>query len=114
MAKTVFLLTRDLLFRSRLAGIAAAAGWEVTRDAGTCERAVVELGASGWEDRVGDLTGRGVPTLAFGSHVETELLRRARAAGATAVPNSQVEQRLRSMLLSLEKRATPGTPGPPS
>ena len=100
MARTIFLLTRDLLFRSKLAGIAAAAGWEVTRDVATCELAVVELGATGWEDRLGDLAGRGVPTVAFGSHVETELLRRARAAGATALPNSQVEERLRAMLRS--------------
>ncbi len=113
MAKTIFLLTQDLLFRSKLAGIASAAGWGVTRDAGTCELAVVELGATGWEDRLVDLAGRGVPTVAFGSHVESELLRRARAAGATAVPNSRVEERLRAMLQAAEGRATPGTPGSP-
>jgi hypothetical protein len=98
MSSAIYLLTRDLLFRSRLAGIAAGAGWEVTREATACERAVVELGAAGWEDRLRELTGRGVPTVAFGPHIDSELLRRARAMGATAVPNSQVEDRLRAML----------------
>jgi len=41
---------------------------------------------------------RSVPVLAFGSHVRAEALRAAREAGATAVPNSQVEARLRELL----------------
>lgn len=107
MAKTVYLLTRDLLFRSKLAGIAAEAGWEVTRDASMCERAVVELGAVGWEERLKELTGRGVPTVAFGPHVDAEPLRRARATGASAVPNSQVEAALKAVLLTPDRHATP-------
>jgi hypothetical protein len=98
MARSVYLLTRDLLFRSKLAGLITAAGAETTRDAAVCDQAVVELGAAGWEDRLRELVGRGVPTLAFGPHLDGELLRRARATGATAVPNSQVEERLRAML----------------
>ncbi len=108
MGSAIYLLTRDLLFRSKLAGIATGAGWKVTRDATTCERAVVELGATGWEDRLRELIGRGVPTVAFGPHVDAELLRRARTMGATVMPNSQVEERLRAMLASPEEQATPG------
>jgi hypothetical protein len=36
--------------------------------------------------------------LAFGSHVNAGLLRRARELGAEAVPNSQVEVRLAELL----------------
>jgi hypothetical protein len=98
MGSAIYLLTRDLLFRSKLAGVATGAGWKVTRDATTCERAVVELGATGWEDRLRELIGRGIPAIVFGPHVDAELLRRARTMGATVVPNSQVEDRLRAML----------------
>jgi len=36
--------------------------------------------------------------LAYGAHVRPELLRAAREAGATAVPNSQVQERLAGLL----------------
>ncbi len=108
MARVVYLLTQDLLFRSKLAGIVTGAGAEITRDPSTCDRAVVEIGAAGWEDRLRELVGRGVPTVAFGPHMDAELLRRARAAGATAVPNSQVEERIRSLLAPDQEQTTPG------
>jgi hypothetical protein len=38
--------------------------------------------------------------LAFGSHVDAEALRAARAGGARAVPNSEVERALRELLNS--------------
>ena len=97
MGKRVLLLTADLVFRSKLAGVVAAAGGEVTRDERLCDLAVLELGGPGG-DRVGELVRRSVPVLAFGSHVRAEALRAAREAGATAVPNSQVEARLRELL----------------
>lgn len=97
MGKRVLLLTADLVFRSKLAGVVAAAGGEVTRDAALCDLAVLELGGPGG-DRIGELVRRSVPVLAFGSHVRAEALRAAREAGATAVPNSQVEARLRELL----------------
>lgn len=111
MGKTVYLLTRDLLFRSKLAGIVTGAGGTLSRDANVCDLAVVELGASEWEERVRELTGRGIPTVAFGPHVDAEPLRRVRAAGATAVPNSQVENSVRALL---ETQATPENPGSPT
>jgi len=68
-----------------------AAGGELTRDEGGCELAVIELGVDA-EPRIRALVARGIPVLAFGSHVNADALRAAREAGATAVPNSQVEQ----------------------
>ena len=97
MGKRVLLLTADLVFRSKLTAVVAAAGGEVTRDAEPCDLAVLELGGPAG-DRIGELVRRGVPVLAFGSHVRADALRAAREAGATAVPNSQVEARLRELL----------------
>ena len=98
MPKRVLLATRDLLFRSKLGAVVAAAGAELSRDEAECDLAVLELGGPGAADRIGDLVRRGTSVLAYGSHVHVELLRAAREAGATAVPNSQVEQRLRDLL----------------
>jgi hypothetical protein len=98
MARRVLLATRDLLFRSKLGAVVAAAGAEVSRDEACCDVAVLELGGPEAPERIGELVRRGIPVLAYGSHVHVELLRAARAAGATAVPNSQVEERLRDLL----------------
>ena len=97
MGKRVLVAARDLFFRSKLQGVVQAAGAEVTRDA-PCDLAVVELGGAGVEDRIRDLVGRGIPVLAFGSHVKADELRGARALGARAVPNSEVEAALRALL----------------
>lgn len=94
----VLLVTRDLLFRSKLGAVITGAGGEVTRDEAACDLAVIELGAAGAEERVAALVGRGVRVLAFGSHVKAEELRRVRELGAEAVPNSQVEARLLEIL----------------
>lgn len=96
--KRVLLATRNLLFRSKLGGVVTAAGAQVSRDEATCDLAVLELGAPGATERIGELVRRGTPVLAYGSHLQVELLRAAREAGATAVPNSQVEERLRDLL----------------
>jgi hypothetical protein len=94
----VFLATRDLMFRGKLRGVITAAGAEVTRDAAVADLLVIELESDGWEDRVRAGAARGVPVLAFGSHVDAERLRAARALGAEAVPNSQIEARLGAQL----------------
>ena len=96
--KRVFLATRDLLFRSKLGAVVTAAGAEVSRDDAACDLAVLELGSAGAAERIAELVRRGIPVLAYGSHVQVELLRAAREAGATAVPNSQVEALLRDLL----------------
>src|SRR2546428_3974364 len=61
MAKRVLLVTRDLLFRSKLGGVVAAAGAEVSRDEAACDLAVLELGGPGATDRIGELVRRGIP-----------------------------------------------------
>ena len=96
--RRVYLLTRDLLFRGKLGGVVEGAGGSVTRDAAACELAVVELESRGWEERIRDARDRGIPVLAFGSHMNADLLRRARELGAEAVPNSQVEGRVAQLL----------------
>jgi len=100
MPKRVYLATTNLLFRSKLAAAVAAAGGEVTRDAAACDLAVVELEPAGPMTTIRTVVERGVPVLAFGSHVAAAALRAAREAGAVAVPNSQVAERLRAMLTS--------------
>jgi len=98
MAKRVFLDTRDLLFRSKLAGAVTAAGGDVTRDEAACDIAVVDVETPGVSARIRALAGRGVGVLAYGSHVRADLLRAARDAGALSVPNSMVEEKLRDLL----------------
>lgn len=98
MAKRVFIATRDLLFRSKLAGVVAAMGGEVTADDATCDLAVVTLEGPSALESIAALAGRGIEVLAHGSHVRAELLHAAREVGATAVPNSQVESVLRTWL----------------
>lgn len=98
MTKRVLLVARDLFFRAKLGAVVQAAGGETAQGDDGCDLAVVELGDPRAEARVRALVGRGVPVLAFGSHVAAGDLRAAREAGAEAVPNSQVEARLRAML----------------
>ncbi|HKE90694.1 MAG TPA: hypothetical protein VKB45_10170 [Gemmatimonadales bacterium] len=94
----VFLSTRDLLFNGKLRGIVSAAGADVTPDADAADLIVVELESTKWEDRIRAGVKRGVPVIAFGSHVDVDRLRAARALGAEAVPNSQIEARLGAQL----------------
>ena len=70
----------------------------MTRDAAAADLIVVELDSDNWEDRIRGGVAQGVPVLAFGSHVDVERLRAARALGAEAVPNSQIEARLGAQL----------------
>ena len=95
--RSVLLVTRDLFFRAKLDGCVAAAGAKVVR-AEPADLAVIELAAEVDVERVRELAARGVPVIAFTSHVRVELLRAAREAGATAVPNSEVEATLRACL----------------
>ena len=94
----VCLLTRDLMFKGKLRSLVNAAGADVTPDAAAADLIVVELESKDWEDRIRDGVARHVPVIAFGSHVDAERLRKARALGAEAVPNSQIEARLGTQL----------------
>jgi len=91
----VFVASRDLMFRSKLGAVVQAAGAEATRDEAAADLVVLDVEAPGAVERIRGLVGQGVAVLAFGPHVQAELLRAAREAGATAVPNSQVEDQLR-------------------
>lgn len=98
MHEPVYLLTRDLLFRSKLGAVVSRAGRTTSREAAGCGLGVVDLSVPDWEPVVRALRADAVPVLAFGSHVDVDSLRRARALGAEAVPNSQVEHRLAELL----------------
>ncbi|MGH7520247.1 MAG: hypothetical protein ACREMI_03100 [Gemmatimonadales bacterium] len=97
MAKRVLVECRDLFFRGKLQAVLGAQGAELARDE-PFDLAVLELGKPGVDERIRDLVRRGVPVLAFGSHVDAQALRAARNAGARAVPNSEVETALRALL----------------
>ena len=95
--KRVLLECRDLFFRGKLQEIIRRAGAEPVRDE-PFDVAVLELGNASALERVGALVARGVPVLAFGSHVDAAGLRAARELGARAVPNSEIESALRALL----------------
>ena len=86
------------MFRSKLAAVVDGAGAVTGRDPDACDLAVVDVELPGAADRIRSFVERRIPVLAYGAHVRPELLRAAREAGATAVPNSQVEERLASLL----------------
>jgi hypothetical protein len=66
----------------------------VVKDPAECDLAVVAIEVPGAVDRIRGFVSAGTPVLAYGSHVRADLLKSARDAGATAVPNSEVERRL--------------------
>jgi len=104
MAERVFLATRDLVFRSKLAAVVRAAGGDVTADEAGCDIAVLDVEGAAVADRIRAWTVKRIRVLAYGSHVRPDLLRAARDAGAVAVPNSEVVETLRGML----RAADPG------
>ena len=95
--KRVLIECRDLFFRGKLRAILTASGAELAR-AEPYDLAVIELGQSGATQRITDLVARGIPVLAFGSHLDAAALRAARAQGARAVPNSELETALRALV----------------
>ena len=86
------------MFRSKLAAVVDGAGAVTGRDPDACDLAVVDVELPGAADRIRSFVERRIPVLAYGAHVRPELLRAAREAGATAVPNSQVQERLACFL----------------
>jgi hypothetical protein len=97
VGKRVLLQCRDLFFRGKLQAILTAAGAEAVREE-PYDLAVIELGKADAPQRITDLVARGVPVLAFGSHVDAAALRAARDLGARAMPNSEIENSLRALL----------------
>jgi hypothetical protein len=98
MPKRLLLATQDLFFKAKLRAVAAELGADLAADATAADVAVVELSDVHAPERIRELTQRGVRVLAFGQHDRADLLREAREAGAEAVPNSLVENRLRALL----------------
>ena len=98
MPERAFLATRDLVFRTKLAAVVRGAGVDVTLDDAGCDIAVVDVEDRAVVDRIRTWVAKGVPVLAYGPHVRADLLRAARDAGAVAVPNSAVEEKLRELL----------------
>jgi hypothetical protein len=95
--KRVLVECRDLFFRGKLQAILTTSGAEPVQGE-PCDLAVIELGRADVPQRIAQLVARGVPVLAFGSHVDAAALRAAREVGARAVPNSEVENSLRALL----------------
>ncbi|MGE5801622.1 MAG: hypothetical protein ACM358_05155 [Gemmatimonadota bacterium] len=95
--KRVIVECHDLFFRAKIQATIGAAGGAVVRE-DPLDLAVLELGKPGVDERIRDLVRRGVPVIAFGSHVDVDALRAARHAGARAVPNSEVASTLRALL----------------
>jgi len=95
--KRVLVECRDLFFRGKLQAMLAASGAAAVREE-PYDIAVIELGRADAPQRIAELVTRGVPVLAFGSHVDAAALRAARDLGARAVPNSEVETALRALL----------------
>lgn len=95
--RRVALLTSDLFFQARLERVARDSGWTVVRGL-PAEVAVVELGRADALERIAECAAGGIRVIAFGAHVRTEDLRRARELGAASVPNSRVEASLRLAL----------------
>ena len=95
--KRVLVECRDLFFRAKLQEVVRKAGAEPTRDE-PFDVAVVELGNANGAARIRELVQRGIPVLAFGSHVDAAALRAARDLGARAVPNSEIESALRAVV----------------
>jgi hypothetical protein len=96
--RTVLLLTADLFFRAKLEGVVHAAQARVVTSP-PAEVAVVELGRADAHERIRELAAAGSAVLAFGSHLRADALREARALGAVALPNAEVEQALRAVLV---------------
>ncbi len=97
---SVLLLTADLFFRAKLDGIVRSAGARVVTSL-PADLAVVELERPDASARIRQLVDGGVGVLSFGSHVRARALREARALGAVAVPNAEIEQALRRALREL-------------
>ncbi len=102
----VLAVVDDLLFRSRIEAVAEAAGAPliVAREApaaGEETLALVDLTAAGALDAIRTLKARApAPTIvAFGSHRDVELLKRAREAGADeALARSAFVEKLPALL----------------
>jgi len=110
---TLVLAVSDLMFAARIADAARADGWSVVTPSDTSaarehviERAAalaVDLQDPQFDARALLEAARdaGAPALAFGRHTDAASLKQARALGATAVPRSELVERLPELLTAL-------------
>lgn len=88
----VALLCPDLLFGSKVEGALRAAGHEVVRDTDGADLLVLDLTDQA-EERLAGLPPARPPVLAFYSHVEPDVRRRAEQAGVElVVPRSRMNR----------------------
>lgn len=110
---TVAVYARDLFFRAKIEAQVTRLGLRVVR--GTpAPCAVVELSSPQQVALVRRLVDGGTPVLAFGSHVDADNLRAARAAGALAVPNARLDAELPAFLADPTAAGRRGPDGPAS
>ncbi len=105
----------DLMFGVQLQNMARKTGYSFTNarpgaPLGTADVMIVDLGSRGdWEAAIREVSGRGVPVIAFGPHMDAEGRKRARAAGAIRVlANSNLARDLPRILSDLRERGTAG------
>ena len=94
----MLIVARDLFFRAKLEGLAQALGLQSVRQ-DPADLVVVEIKDENSVAQLEEWTRSGTAVIAFASHVQAQLLRAARQAGATAVPNSEVENAVRQWLV---------------
>jgi hypothetical protein len=105
----VALICPDLLFGSKLHGAFAVAGHEVVPPGAPADVQVVDLTAD-VDERLAAATSAGLPTLAFYSHVEQDVRRRAEDAGvARVVPRSRMAREAAALVEALAAAGGPRT-----
>lgn len=113
---TVLIFCPDVMFASRVQNLARHAGVRTEmvrpgRPVGKGDLLVASFGSGeGWGQAIREATAAGIPTIAFGPHIDAESRRAARAAGAyRAVNNGNLERALLPVLQELaEGRAIAG------
>jgi hypothetical protein len=97
----VALICPDLLFGSKLRCALAVAGHEVVAPGAPADVQVVDLTADVGE-RLAAASSAGLPTLAFYSHVEQDVRRRAEEAGVErVVPRSRMAREAAALVEAL-------------
>lgn len=89
---TVCWFGRDLADRAKIEHAATEAGRRLViapSSVAECGRVVVDLDFPGADTAVEQATAAGVPTVAYGPHVDRERLDKASATGAMALPRSR-------------------------
>jgi len=95
--RKALLVTKDLFFRAKLSAALEQSGYTVSL-CGSAPVAVIELGTPNAVSRIERLVAAGARVVAFGSHLKADELRGAKEAGASAVPNSEIERVIREEL----------------